>query len=124
MSEDEQLRAVHLILDFEPLPNKFQDVGQAIRAGDPRLRRIDVSRPRFLAREDLPLVELPLPHALPKAATPREETAFSHLSLEAEIDQFYLEEEGEVEEEPFEISDSMGELNRAFAAHSPKLIIA
>ena len=35
MSEDEQLRAVHLILDFEPLPNKFQDVGQAIRAGDP-----------------------------------------------------------------------------------------
>ena len=27
ISEDRQLRAVHLILDFEPLSNIFQDVG-------------------------------------------------------------------------------------------------
>ena len=37
ISEDRQLRAVHLILDFEPLLNQFQDAGQAIRAGDSRL---------------------------------------------------------------------------------------
>ena len=49
ISEDWQLRAVHLILDFEPLSNAFQDVGQAIRADDPRLARIDVSVPGFLA---------------------------------------------------------------------------
>ena len=49
MSEDRQLRAINLILDFEPLSNQFQDVGQAIRAGDPRLTRIDVSVPGFLA---------------------------------------------------------------------------
>ena len=50
MSEDRQLRAVHLILDFKPLSDKFQDMGHAIRAGDPRLARIDVSVPEFLAQ--------------------------------------------------------------------------
>ena len=49
VSEDGQLQAVHLILDFETLSNIFQDVGQAIRAGNSRLRQIDVSRPSFLA---------------------------------------------------------------------------
>ena len=49
VSEDGQLQAVHLILDFKTLSNIFQDVGQTIRAGDPRLRQIDVSRPSFLA---------------------------------------------------------------------------
>ena len=33
MSEDRQLRAVHLILDFEPLSDTFQDVGCTIRTG-------------------------------------------------------------------------------------------
>lgn len=53
VSKDRQLRAVHLILDFEPLSNKFQDVGHAIRAGDPQLARIDVTAPGFLARKDI-----------------------------------------------------------------------
>ena len=30
ISEDRQLRAAHLILDYEPLSGIFQDVGQAI----------------------------------------------------------------------------------------------
>ena len=60
ISEDRQLRAVHLILDNEPLSRIYQDAGQAIRASDPRIHRIDVSKPSFLAREDLPPVELPL----------------------------------------------------------------
>ena len=50
MCEDRQLRAVHLILDFKPLSDKFQDMGHAIRAGDPWLARIDVSVPEFLAQ--------------------------------------------------------------------------
>ena len=49
VSEDRQLRAVHLILDFKPLLDNFQEVGHAIKAGDPRLRKIDVSVPGFLA---------------------------------------------------------------------------
>jgi len=59
VSEDRQLRAVHLILNFEPFSDKFQNIGHEVRAGDPQLARIDVSVPSFLARKDLPLVELP-----------------------------------------------------------------
>ena len=42
MSENRKLRVVHLILDFKPLFDKFQDVGNMIRMGDPWLDRIDV----------------------------------------------------------------------------------
>ena len=84
--EDKQLRVVHLILDFEPLSDNFQDVGHAIRAGDPRLRRIDVSIPGFLAREDVVLVKLPSHYSPREVAAPREETSSSCLSLEAKID--------------------------------------
>ena len=84
-SEDRQLRAVHLILDFEPISDNFQEVGHTIRAGDHRLRKIEVSVPGFLAQEDVMLVELPLILALPKAATLREETASSRLSLKKKI---------------------------------------
>ena len=60
ISEDKQLRAVHLILNFKPLSNIFRDTGQALRAGDPRLAHIDVFVPGFLAQRDLPPVELVL----------------------------------------------------------------
>ena len=49
ISEDKKLRAIHLILDYEPLSRIYQDTGQAIRTGDPRLARIDVFVPSFLA---------------------------------------------------------------------------
>ena len=58
VNEDRQLRAIHLILDFQPLSDKFQDVGHAIKASDPRLAWIDVSVLRFLAREDIVLSSL------------------------------------------------------------------
>ena len=60
VSEDRQLRAVHLILEFDPISKIFQEVEHTIRMGDPRLARIDVSRPDFLTRDDLPLVVLPI----------------------------------------------------------------
>ena len=56
LSEDRQLRAAPLILDYEPLSRIFQDAGQSIKADDPRLNRIDVSKPGFLAGKDLPPV--------------------------------------------------------------------
>ena len=49
VSEDRQLRAIHLILDFEPISKVFQEIGHAIKARDPQINRIDVSRPDFLA---------------------------------------------------------------------------
>ena len=108
-----QLRAVHLILDFEPISRSFLDVGNSIRVGDHRLARIDISRPNFLAPYDLRLVDHPIPQGIPLVAQPlqqvplreaiiREGTASSS-SLEQEIDRFQFEEEtilvSEAEEE-------------------------
>ena len=92
VSEDKQLQAVHLILDFEPILEIYQEIGHDIRASDPWLARIDVSRPNFLAQEDLPPVILPLQQVLPEvAAALREEIASSRSSLEEEIDKFHFE---------------------------------
>ena len=103
VNDDGQLRAVHLILDFEPISRSFLDVGNSIRARDYRLARIDVSWPHFLANDDLPPVDHPIPQGIPLAVEPlrevtlgeailREETASSS-SLELEIDKFRFEEE-------------------------------
>ena len=103
VNDDGQLRAVHLILDFEPISRSFLDVGNSIRAGDHRLARIDVSRPNFLAPYDLPPVDHPIPQGIPIVAqllreVPlgeailREGTASSSF-LEQEIDKFRFEEE-------------------------------
>ena len=93
INKDRQLHIAHLILDYEPLSRVFQDVGQAIRAGDPRLARIDVFKPVFLAWRDLLPVKLPIQCMPQEVAVLREETASIQLSFEAEIDQFHLEDE-------------------------------
>ena len=97
MSKDRQLRAVHLILDFEPISKVFQEIGHAIKARDPQINRIDVSRLDFLAQDDLPPVRLPIhqippPLVIPLQQVPleatviaEEEIASSRLSLEEEI---------------------------------------
>ena len=59
VTEDGQLRATHLVLGYQLLSRSFQAIGHAIRAGNPRLARIDVSKTGFLAQCDLPLVVLP-----------------------------------------------------------------
>ena len=87
-----------MIFDFEPILRTFQEISHAIRAGDPRINCIDVSKPDFLARDDLPPVRLPiqqvsLPLIIPLQQVPleasvaaEEEIASSRLSLEEEID--------------------------------------
>ena len=122
ISEDRQLRVVHLILDYEPLSRIYQDAGQAIRAGDPRIHWIDILRPGFLAWEDLPPVELPLQRPPRKVVILREETASSCLSLEAEIDKFHFEEE-EVQDRTMEISDSEADLNRSSTTHLFEFVV-
>ena len=67
-------------------------MGHAIRAGDPRLCRIDVSILGFLARKDIVPVGIPFVPILPVAVAPREEIASSCLSFKEEIDKFHLEE--------------------------------
>ena len=87
-----------MISDFEPISRVFQEIGHTIRAGDPRINRIDVSKPDFLAREDLPPVRLPVQQIPPPLIIPlqqvpleapvvaEEKIASSRLSLEEEID--------------------------------------
>ena len=116
VSEDRQLRAVHLILDFEPISRTFQEIGHAIRAGDPRINRIDKSKPDFLARDNLPLVILPIQKiptslVIPLQQVPLEapvvaedEIASSRLSLEEEIDQFYFMKDVGPSKKPVDIS--------------------
>ena len=135
MSEDGQLRAAPLILDYKPLSRIFQDISQAIRAGNSRLARIDVSKPGFLARRDLPpvtqpvpqilpQVALPLPQALPNAATiPAEEVTSSRLSLEEEIDKFHFEEEKSLRAPLINISNAEGESDKNSGIHTPNLVI-
>ena len=98
VNNDGQLRAAHLILDYEPISRTFLDIGNSIRANDFHLARIDVSRPSFLALHDLPLVDHPVPQGIPLAAQPLqqmplgqavvEEGAASSSSLEEEINRF------------------------------------
>ena len=70
VSEDRQLKAVHLILEFKPISKIFQEIGHAIRAGDPRLARIDVSKPDFVTRDDLPPIILSIRQNPPSLAIP------------------------------------------------------
>lgn len=118
VSEDRQLWAVHLILDFDPIPKIFQEVGHAIQVGDPRINRINVSKPNFLAPHDLPPVILPGHQIPPQLVVPlqqvllgatvaiEEGVASSRLSLDEEIDQFHFREETRVQENPVELLDS------------------
>ena len=115
VNDDRQLRAVHLILDLEPISRSFLDVGNSIRADDYRLARIDVSRLGFLALHDLPPVDHPIPQGIPFAAQPLQqvplgqaiigEGAASSFSLEEEIDRFQFEEEAIVISEAEEGAD-------------------
>lgn len=125
MSEDRQLKAVYLILDFQPLSDKFQDMGNEIRAGDPQLAQINVSVPVFLAREGIVQVEL-ASHRFPREeAIPKEGTASSYLSLEAEIDQFQLEEGREEQREPvIQVLDSEDKLDRFSSIRTSGIIVA
>ena len=135
VSEDRQLQAIHLILDFEPISRVFQEIGHAIRAGDPRINRIDVSRPDFLARDDLPPVRLHIHQIPPSLVIPlqqvpleatvatEEEIASTRLSLKEEINQFCFVEDEEPSEKPVDISDSKTEFANLSSIHSKQLFI-
>ena len=131
MSEDRQLRAVHLILDFEPISRVFQEIGHAIRAGDPWINRIDVSKLDILTREDLPSIRLPVQQIPPPLIIPlqqvpleapvvaEEEIASSRLSL----DQFRVVEDVGPSEKPVDISDSETESVNLSSVYPKQLII-
>ena len=129
------MRAVHLILDFEPISRTFQEIGHAIKAGVAQINCIDVSRPDFLARDDLPSVKLPIQQIPPPLIIPlqqvpleapvaaEEEIASSWLSLEEEINQFrFMEDEGS-SEKPVDISDFETKFANLSSVHPKQLVI-
>ena len=120
-------------MDYEPLSRSFQDVGNAIRANDYRLARIDVSRPHFLAPHDLPPVDHPIPQGVSLATQPiqqvplgqavaKEGIAFSS-SLEEEIDKFQFEEEETQGVEAIVISEAEEEIDEYSCIQTPAPII-
>ena len=133
VTEDGQLRAAHLVLGYQPLTCSFQAIGHAIRAGSPSLARIDVSKPKFLARQDLksvvlpsvrnppPVAQLPPPNNLEVTVLAEGETESSHLSLEEEIDEFYFKEEIP-KAALIELSDPEGEQDQNSVASAPVII--
>ena len=118
-----------------PILRTFQEIGHAIRAGDSRINRIDVSKPDFLARDDLPPIKLPIqqiPHPLviPLQQVPlealvaaKEEIASSRLFLEEEIDQFRFVEDVGPSEKPVDILDSETESVNLSSVHPKQLVI-
>ena len=128
-----QLRAAHLILDYEPLSRTFQEVGNAIKANDYRLARIDVSQPHFLVPHDLPLVDHPIPQGVPLAAQPirqvplgiavADEGIASSSSLEEEIDKFQFEEKEIQGVEAIVISEAEEETDEYLCIQAPDPVI-
>ena len=114
----------------------YQDASQALRVGNPRPARIDVSKLGFLARRDLPPVVLPTQQNPPQFAIPLQQVLFvtvavvegiassSHLSLEEEIDRFHFAEEERTPERPVELLDSETKSDRLSASHQPGQTIA
>ena len=132
MKDDGQLQVAHLILDYELISRTFLDVGNAIRANDYRLARIDMSWPHFLAPHDLPPIDHPIPQGIPLAAQPlqqvplgqaiAEEGTASSSSLEEEIDKFRFEEE-ETQVEAIVISEAKEEIDEYSCVQTPAPII-
>ena len=64
-----QLRAAHLILEYNPISRAFQAPTCVIRTKDPRLHRISVAYKGFVVPQGIPLPRyLPLTEPLPVAA--------------------------------------------------------
>ena len=99
------------------------------------VNRIDISKPNFLAREDLPPVRLPVQQIPPPLIIPlqqvplkasvatAEKIASSRLSLEEEIDQFRFVEDVGPSEKPVDISDSETDSVNLSSIHPKQLII-
>ena len=119
-------------MDYEPLSRSFLDVGNAIKANDYRLARIDVSPPHFLSPYVLPPVNYLIPQGIPLAAqllqqvplgqVVAEEGTASSSSLEEEIDKFQFEEE-ETQVEAIIISEAEEETDEYSCVQTPAPIV-
>ena len=90
---DGQLRAAHLIINYNPISRAFQAPSCVIRAKDPRFRKISVAYEGFVVPQGIPLPRYsPLTEPLPVASLAAAATSPSPPV-------FQVEEEEEVEQE-------------------------
>ena len=99
-----------------------------MRTGNPRLAQIDISKPGFLAKQDLPPLVLPAQLNPPQFVVPLQQVplaivpivegvaSFSHLSLEEEIEKFQFAEK-RTPEGLVEILDFETKFDRLSTAH-------
>ncbi|KAL0001256.1 hypothetical protein SO802_015037 [Lithocarpus litseifolius] len=74
---DEQLRAAHIILGYDPISSSFQAPKYVIKMKDPQLQQINIVVPGFLAStppEGTQKVELPFQRTVEEEATPSQPT--------------------------------------------------
>ena len=90
---DNQLKAAHLILGYNPISRAFQAPTCVIRAKDPRLHKISVAYEGFVVPQGIPLPRYsPLTKPLPVATHVARATSSSPLVFQIE------EEEGSEQE--------------------------
>ena len=96
---DGQLRAMHLILRYNPISCAFQAPTCVIRARDPRLHRISVAYEGFIVPQGIPLPRYsPLTEPLPVATLAARATSSPPPPCVLQVEE---EEEAEQEEEGF-----------------------
>ena len=96
---DGQLRAAHLILEYNPISRAFQAPMCVIKARDPRLHRISVAYEGFVVPQGIPLSRYsPLTEPLPVATFAAGVTSSPPPTLVFQVEE---EEEAEQEEEGF-----------------------
>ena len=116
LHKDGQLCAVHVILGFTPISNRFQKSKHVIKAWDSRLTLVDVAIEGFISKHtlkgtqtiklptftDLELVELPAPV---KPQFVIEEITSSDKGEDTESEDIILEEDTEnpIRDEDFEV---------------------
>ena len=112
--KDGQLRATHLILDYNPLSSCFQAPKYVIKAKDHLLHLINVAVPGFLnpdlALEGVLQVKPFFQYTAEDEATPSQPTT--------------KEEEEEEEEEVVKVFDSEDDFEVINQPHSPKALIS
>ena len=81
---DNQVRAAHKILGYDPIQKSFSASKYVIRAKDPQLHRITVAKHRFLLPEGSPVLE-GIPSVGPSSSHQAAEAEGGRVEIEGEV---------------------------------------
>ena len=81
---DNQVRAAHKVLGYDPIQKSFSASKYVIRAKDPQLHRITVAKHRFLLPEGSPVLE-GVPSVGPSSSHQAAEAEGGRVEIEGEV---------------------------------------